>query len=226
MSNLTRHTLFIICLAGLLCPVASNAQIDDVGLWLGASVNKKITREMEVSVAEQFRFNHDITDIEQVLSDAGVSYNFNKKFKAAFHYRFMNKNAETYYSKRHRLYLDLSYKEKFGIVSLTLRERVQEQYTNIYSSERGKIPTWVLRTKLSAKFDVDKKYAPYVSGELYYLFDDPREGDHVFTAYRTELGFVYEFNRIHSVNPYLLYQEEFSTKYGELIYGVSYDISF
>jgi hypothetical protein len=209
----------------MLLPLFSGAQIDDVGLWLGASVEKKITRNAEVLLGEQLRFNHDITTVDVLLTDAGIEYNVLKDLKVGFHYRFIQSNQDNYYSKRHRFYVNLAYKYKISFLTLTLRERIQEQYNDIYSSENGKIPIWILRSKLTAKFDLDKKYTPYISGEMYYILDNAKEEDHYISRFRYEAGISYEFNRVHSVNPFILYQQDHVTGFTELIYGITYGIS-
>ena len=225
MLKLFRHSLVSFCIAGFFLPVQSSAQVDDIGLWFGATFQKQLTRHLEGSLMEEIRFNHDVTTVDAVISDAGLAYSFTKKLKGEFHYRFINSNQENYYSKRHRLYFDISWKEKLGIVSLTLRERLQEQYNNIYSSETGKIPVWTIRSKLAAKFDLNKKYTPYVSGEVYYALDNAKEIDQLVTRLRYETGISYDINRVHSINPYILFQSVYSIRFNQLVYGISYTLS-
>lgn len=221
-----KRTLRLILLSVFVMPLFSSGQIDDTGLWLGAVAEKKITRNATVSLGEQIRFEHDITTIDLLLTDAGFEYEITKKLKAGIHYRFINSNQENYYSKRHRIYADVSYREKFSLVTLTLRERIQQQYSNINSSETGKIPVWVWRTKLAAKFDVNRKYTPYISAEVYYIIDNAKEEDQLFSRLRYELGINYDFNRISSINPFMLYQHSLLENWDELIYGVTYTYSF
>ena len=171
----------------LIMPASAQAQIDDVGVWFGITLQTKITRELEGSLTEQVRLNNDASRLNQFLSDIGINYSVNNKLKVGFHYRFIKSNQENYYSSRHRLYADISWKEKISLVSFTLRERIQEQFTDYYSSEVGKIPVWVLRSKLTAKFDLNKKYSPYLSGEIYYLLDNEIAAFGL-TRYRYETG--------------------------------------
>jgi hypothetical protein len=221
--NIRPLIFLIILFSG---PCIAVAQIDDVGLWVSGAVTKKITRKVEVSLGEQIRLNHDVTQIDLLLTDAGVEYNFTKKLKAGLHYRYIKKNMENYYSTRHRFYFEASYKEKFSSIALILRERIQEQYNDYNSSENGEYPIWTLRSKLTAKVDLDKKYAPYIAAELYYLLDNAKEADQYFPRIRYEMGLTYEFNRTHSINPYLLYQRDLVTGFSELIYGLGYDYAF
>ena len=210
----------------LLTKVSSaNAQIDDSGLWLDASIQKSFTRNLDAFVMQQLRISHDITEVDALISDVGIEYAIGKKIKAGLYYRFINSNKENYYSKRHRMYLDLAWKQKAGFLSITLRERIQEQFNDYNSSETGKMPVWTLRSKLALKADVDKNYFPYVSGEIYYLFDNAKEEDRLISRYRFETGFEYKFNRMHSINPFVLFQHTFSAQFEQLIFGISYTFS-
>ena len=220
-----KSALITFCFLIFMAPSHCLAQIDDVGLWMGVTLQSKFARKLEGSLTEQLRLSNDITRINLLLSDLGLDYSINKKLKVGLHYRFINSNKDNYYSKRHRFYADITWKEKVKFISFTLRERIQEQFSDYNSSETGKIPEWVLRSKLTAKIDLDKKYSPYVSFEMFYLIDNAKEESGI-TDFRYETGINYEFNRIHSVNPFLLYQITRSTNFIELIYGVSYSYSF
>lgn len=220
-----KSALIAFCFLTFMAPFHCLAQIDDVGLWLGVNIQSNITRQLEGSLTEQLRLSNDATRINLILSDLGLDYSFSKKLKVGLHYRFINRNKENYYSKRHRFYADIAWKEKVKFISFTLRERIQEQFSDYNSSETGKIPEWVLRSKLTAKIDLDKKYIPYLSFEVFYLIDNAKEENGI-TDFRYETGINYEFNRINSVNPFLLCQITRSTNFIELIYGVSYTYTF
>jgi hypothetical protein len=223
--NLRRLSI-IVLLAILSKPVVVTAQIDDVGLWIGASAEKKMTRKLSFMLGEQLRLKNNMTEVNQFLTDAGIEYNLSKKLRGGLHYRFISSNQDNNYSSRHRIYINLAYKEKFDWLTLTLRERLQNQYNDINSSETGKVPVWTLRTKLTAKFDINKNYTPYVACEFYYLIDNAKEIDQLFSRSRYEAGLSYDFNRMHSLNPYVLYQHDMLIDYNELIYGITYEFTF
>lgn len=221
--KLIKRFCFLIIFLNVMS--SANAQIDDTGLWLDASIQKSFTRNLDATITQQLRFRQDLTEVDALISDAGIEYAFGKKVKAGLHYRFINSNRENYYSKRHRMYFDLAWKEKAGILSFTLRERIQQQFNDYHSSETGKIPTWILRSKLAVKADLDKKYFPYVSGEIYYIIDNAKEDDKLVSRYRLEAGFEYKFNRLNNVNPFVLFQHNISTQFDQLVFGISYAIS-
>lgn len=220
IAPLIRFSIFVIILLSI-----SHAQIDDIGVWSGITFQTKITRELEVSLTEQLRLKNDVTRISLLLSDIGLSYDVSKKLQVGLNYRYIKSNQDNYYSNRHRIYADLAWKEKIKFISITLRERVQEQYSDYYSSETGKVPDWVLRSKLTAKIDLDKKYSPYLSGEIFYLLDN-ESNENGLTQYRYETGINYNINRIHSINPFFIFQKSHSIKFNELIYGLMYTFSY
>ncbi len=220
ISLLIRCSIFAIILSS-----RSHAQIDDMGIWTGITFQTKITRQLEVSLTEQLRLKNDASRISLILSDIGLSYDVTKKLKVGLNYRYIKSNQDNYFSNRHRFYADIAWKEKIKSISITLRERVQKQYSDYFSSETGKIPVWVLRSKLTAKLDLDKKYFPYLSGEIFYLLDN-ESNEYGLTQYRYEAGINYDINRLHSINPFLIFQKSHSSKFNELIYGIMYTFSY
>ena len=91
-----RIFFLVSILTGTLLPKYSCAQIDDIGIWSGISIQKQFTRKVEGSLTEQLRLNHDANTINLLLTDVGVEYAISKKFKAGIHYRFINANQVTY----------------------------------------------------------------------------------------------------------------------------------
>ncbi|MFZ7113910.1 MAG: DUF2490 domain-containing protein [Bacteroidota bacterium] len=218
--RLKQLLLFIFSLCLLVN--SGKAQIDDTRLWAAITLKHKFTQKLSVSVSEQLRLDHDISQIDQLLSEAGIEYELKKNFKVSLNYRFINKNEVTYYGKSHRFYADVSYKFKPKRFSFTLRERIQEEYTSIYSSERGKIPEWLLRSKLAISYDTEKRYKPYVSLEMYYLIDNARESGEGISRMRYGAGVEYEFNRIHALDLGIIFQDYLQDQTNSFIYSIGY----
>lgn len=220
---------FKIVIVGLvlsLLTFSSNAQVDDMRLWTGLTIKHKFTRKITAAITQQLRLDHDFSQIDQLLSDVGVEYELKKNLKVAFNYRFINKNKFTYYSKSHRMYVDVSYKHKISKLSFTLRERIQEEFTSVHSSETGKIPEWMLRSKLTTALDLDKRYKPYLAAEMIYLLDNAKEKGEGVNALRYIAGVEYEFNRIHALDFALIYQKNMSDLSNCLITSIGYTYSF
>ncbi len=199
----------------------------DAGLWANVSLNHQVTRRISVSLSEQIRLNQNVSQVDQVFTDAGITYQWSKSFRTGISYRLSFRNEIEFYETRHRFYVDLSYRLRKRPVSMTIRQRFQQQYSGLNTSENGDIPEWYSRTKLAVKYDLSKKYTPYVSVEAFYLIDNDDEDNQTFDQMRYEAGFDYDFNRRHSLNLFYMVQTKLlgkeSTKF---ISGIGYTYSF
>ncbi|HYV53464.1 MAG TPA: DUF2490 domain-containing protein, partial [Chitinophagaceae bacterium] len=143
-----KNSIFLCCLIFFFSGAYAVAQQNDFGAWGSIAVKHKFSQRLSATVEEQFRFNQNATEVAQYFTDAGIEYSLSKKFKVGLCYRFINNFQKTYFSKRHRFYVDLSYKTKISKVQFLLRTRMQEQQQDIYSSDYGHIPAWYSRNKL------------------------------------------------------------------------------
>lgn len=206
----------------------ASAQQNDFGIWASVAVSHKFTQQLSATVEEQFRFNQNATEIAQYFTDAGLEYALTKKLKIAVSYRFINSYQQTYFSKRHRVYADLSYKTKYGRFQFVLRTRLQEQQQDIYSSEHGYIPAWYSRNKLTVKADLNKKYSPYLGVEAFYMISAPNTKGSFIDKMRYVAGVNYEFNREHALDFFYLIQQDknVNDRVTDFVAGVGYVLSF
>lgn len=217
---------FLILFFVLVTPSA--AQQNDFGVWGSVAVKHKFSQRLSATVEEQFRFNQNGSALAQYFTDAGIEYSLSKKFKVALCYRFINSFQNTYYSKRHRVYADLSYKAKLPLMQLLLRTRLQEQQQDIHSSEHGRIPAWYSRNKITVKADLNKKYSPYLSAELFYMLSAPNHDGGKIDKMRYTAGVEYEFNRVHAIDLYYLIQQDKNVNdpLTDFVAGIGYVFSF
>ncbi|HTF81867.1 MAG TPA: DUF2490 domain-containing protein, partial [Cytophagales bacterium] len=142
-------------------------------------------------------------------------------------YRYSGrKNTEGYFENRNRFNVDLELKRKFfGMLVLQPRVRYQRQYTALQTSEMGMVPRDFLRYKLVASLDLDRKYEPYLSAELYYQMQyDEKE----FNRVRYEIGTHYKFNKHHRITLFFLHQRAFNEPdpMRQYITGLAYKYTF
>ncbi|MEO8087070.1 MAG: DUF2490 domain-containing protein [Bacteroidota bacterium] len=219
---------YFLILLFLFFSSPSHAQQNDFGIWSSVAVSHKFTQKLSATLEEQFRFNQNAGSIAQYFTDAGVEYSLSKRFKVGVCYRFINSAQETYYSKRHRFYCDLSYKTKLSKVLLILRSRLQAQQQDIYSSDIGSISAWYSRNKITAKFDLDKKYTPYLATELFYMISTPDKGGGIIDKMRYTAGVSYEFNRVHAIDLYYILQQDRNVNdpVTDYVVGIGYIFTF
>ena len=211
----------------LLFNVSVFSQNNDMQLWTNISLEKKITKTFSFNFTEEVRFNENISEVGQFFSDIGGTYKISKAWRISANYRFTNKRqVDDLYSKRHRYYLDLSFKKKFDLVVFSFRTRFQSQYADIYSSNDGTVPNYYSRNKLSLKLDLNKKYSPYLSAEMFYQLNNP-DGNKLDNM-RYSLGLEYEFNKRMGIDLFYMIQQEYNVKNPErdFVVGVGFKCSF
>ena len=206
------------------------AQYDDAGLWTTVNVEKKLRNNFHVLLTQEFRLKENFSQINLFYTDIGFGYRPLNFLKVELAYRLVEKRLITdFYSTRHRLMLDITLKKKLGYFDVAYRHRLQREVRNVNSSENGRVPEWYSRNKLTVKYDLQKKYTPYISTELRYQIDDPRniESDQTWHRARYASGIDYELNKKNKFGLYYLIQREWNVSLPENLYiiGLEYTMS-
>jgi hypothetical protein len=185
----------------------SFAQVNDAGLWLNLSIEKKITQAWSLEYGHCTRFNENISEIGSVINEIGVNYRLSKKSQISFFYRSnFQRQLNNMYVPVSRFYLDLSHKIKPGAFVLTGRLRFQHQQKNSLFYDVDGSTANTVRPKISLKYPV-AKFTPYISGEVYVpiFYNEYKPIDKV----RIEAGAEYEISKQQSINLGYLFQREF-----------------
>ena len=228
-TTLKRKLLYSILSASLFSaciPLAVSAQWSDAGLWTNVTLEKKITKDLDILVTEEFRFNEDMTHLGAFFTDAGAEYTVVKGFKTGLFYRFTNRSRDDgSWSQGHRIYADFSYRQKISRFTAGYRVRFQVQYKDINRSETGRIPTWYFRQKLHLAYNTKSRFDPYLDGEVWYQLNPEYFG---FVNLRMSAGVVIRIIKSHSVDLGYIYQRELNTADPETdhILFIGYKFSF
>ena len=207
--------LFILILVGN----GLRSQVNDAQLWMSVNLEKKLTPALSVLFTEEIKVDENITEVGTLYSDIGISYRFWKKFKAGASYRFvLKRRLDDTYKKYHSWYAEGFYREKFKPVGLTLRLRYQSRYAEEFSSEKSAIPKSHIRTKLTVKYDLQKKFEPYVYAETFFRMGETAVQS--FDQLRLCAGIEYTFNRRHMIDLRYLFCREYNAVNPETDYVV------
>jgi hypothetical protein len=198
--------LSIILVFFCLLSVDLLSQDKDFRVWTSINLEKKINSGFSLLFSETVRFTENASRAGTVFSDFGIRYKLKKKWKITGHYRFSKfNNGNNFFSSGHRFYIDIAYRQKTNTpLSFTFRGRYQSQYTDMYTSNNGLIPQKRLRVKATASYDLERRYKPYISGELFYELSDNTEYRNQFVNSRYAAGVVYELNKRNSLDIYYL----------------------
>jgi hypothetical protein len=213
----------ITCFLLLAFSFATKAQVNDAGLWLNLSAEKKITQKFSTQLTQSFRLNENFSELGTSFSEIGVNYKIQKRLSVGAAYRFSQKRrVDDFYSMRHRYNIDISYKLKIKKINITLRERFQSRYKDYGTSEKGNVPKNYFRSKITMRYNLNKKYTPFISGELFYQLAEQIDN------LRFKAGFDYEFNKFSSLNLYYMVDKEINVKnpWTNYVIGLGYNYSF
>jgi len=215
MTGFIKRCYFIICAAAISGSVAS--QTSDAELWTGAGISKNITKKVSLNFEEQVRINENISSVKNFFSEIGLAFRLNKYLKFSGNYRFKNvQRLDGTYRITNRFHGDIRIRYKAKPIIALYRARIQME-----TGQRNNGPRtdYYDRNKLTLKLDLDKKFSPYVSSEVYLNITGKQ-----FDKVRYTLGFDLDLNKRNEVSIFYRIQREFNVnnpKYSYII-GLSY----
>lgn len=196
----TNRWLVVVCVALTMlhvAPTPSSAQKDDFGVWIDASVEKKLSKKWSISGELDYRTRNNSRTLSRWSSvGIGAEYKILKHLKASAGYMLLfdnnaeeldmksdnltpNKWTPSYWSMRHRTNVSLTGSASIGRLGISLRERWQYTYRPAAEGKRYDIDedTWkdikgkgknVLRSRLQLDYDIAHwKFDPYVNAEMF-----------------------------------------------------------
>ena len=233
-----------LCL--LVAAGSSAAFAEGPALWSSISAEKKITKQWNAAAEVEYRSLPEFDGTDRVSIGISTDYQILPFIKVDAGYTFMNcyskdritaKNnfIPSYWYARHRTFVSATGKIKFGMFSISLRERWQYTYRPEKSVPKfeadGETPkadevvkgkgTNVLRSRLLVEYNIKPiKLSPYASVEMYHSGSG-------LDKTRYTVGAQYKITKKHSVEAYYRYQDRSDEDEvdGNII-GVSYKFKF
>lgn len=221
MNNRFKKTYLSITI--LLSSFSLTAQVNDAGLWINLDVEKKITQKFSAEISHALRYNENISELGTSLSEIGLSYKIIKPLTFGGAYRFsQKKRVDDFYSNRHRYSFNITYKIKVNQFKISFREQFQSSYKDIGISADGGIAKNHLRSKITLAYDLEKKYTPYISYEMYYEI-----GEYIDNT-RYKAGVEYEINKFHTVEISYMIDKEMNVNkpWTNYVIGLGYKLTF
>lgn len=226
MRNNRFHKAFTCILFILGLATGVSGQYRDAGLWINATVEKKIVKGLDLVLTEELRLNENITEAGAIFTEVGLDYRLYKRIRAGIYYRFINRrNVNDTYRQSHRFFLELSYKPRIERFEIGYRIRFQAQFTDINKRQEGTIPEWYMRHKLQLAYNTKSRFDPYISGELWFNLD-PLQAE--IENLRLTLGIETRITKAHSIDCGYIFQRQYLEMPDEedYILFIGYKVSF
>ena len=202
----------LVLFAGvLLLPQSSIAQESDANLWTRFALKYDISKNTRLAIEEEFRFFNNASMLEQNHTEIGIKSEIVNRLKIGAYYRFIYEtDIDRDYSLGHRGWLQIEYLLLDKDLEISIRNRLQATVQNVQSSEKGDIPEWYNRYKLSVEYKPKK--AVWVPGgdiELWHALKP--YGKPSIDKLRATLGLEYRYNSNWRFKMFYALQKELQT---------------
>jgi hypothetical protein len=195
---------------------ALRAQVKDFQTWNSIALEKKVTKKLDISISQELRLRDNSSELNSTFTDAGFTYEALKNFNIGLYYRLIIMSDGI----AHRAYIDVSFKHQISKWTAQARIRLQHQ------EEKNELAENYIRPKVSLTYKINKKWQPYVSGELFYHARYFKSS--LFDEYRLTAGCNYNFNKRNSIKFFYLFDQEFNVNAAEQshVTGIAYQHNF
>lgn len=199
--------------------------VSDLHLWTGVELEKKFARDWSVFIAEEFRFKHDISALNNLLTETGLRYRITKNFALEGQYRVtFDQKKDKSFDMLTRYALDLRYKGKIDRITIYYRLRYQKEVEGWNLVDPAIPYQKYVRNRISVRYTDFKRIKPYVSAEIFQLFEPSEEAR--FEYVRLLGGIRYKHPKAGEVNLAWGFNREFADVQAATIYTLKINYTY
>lgn len=145
--------------------------VRDLHLWTGAAVEKTLGKDWTLSLQEEIRLKHNISEISNYFTEMAVRYRISKNFALEGGYRYTrDKKSDGSYENQTRYNLDLRYRGRLDFITIDYRLRYQKEVERFRLLNPKTDYEKYVRNRIRVRYNDFGKIKPYVSAELFQLF--------------------------------------------------------
>ncbi len=143
----------------------------DLRLWTGAKIEKDFGKDWMLSLEEEIRFKEDISEINNILTEAELRYRINKNFylNAGFRYT-SDRNDDGSYDGLARNHFSLQFRGRLEYITFDYRLKYQREVEAEKLFEKNPPYEKIFRNRLGIRITRLDRVQPYVSGEILQVF--------------------------------------------------------
>lgn len=227
-TDLIYKTLFVLCLSVAGHKSAAQFFDDDARVWMNLNLVKEGKNGMEYQLLFQNRLNNNMSQYNGYCS-AAIAYKINKHFRLIGGYVAGGKREiDGNYSLIQQAFGGLMLRQKLGRFTLVYRNLTQTQAKGSMPLDGEKTPTTFNRNKATVRYELNKRWQFYISGELYFTLTNRYKYQDLGKT-RYVGGLLYRLSKSSSLEPYFLYQKKNDYKgrsSRNFIYGITFNKDF
>jgi len=214
--------LYIVCYLLLLLTQCLYGAGDHQS-WTKVSLEKKIPFSLKLELAQGLRLKDYVSTFNQAFFELSLSYKDSNGLRINIPYRYTIFEDKI----KHRLSFGASYQYSFKPVSLKYCIKYYRLYENGEPLGEGGLTLGdLIRSKFTIKYKTGKKTNPYISGELFHLYNT---NHNQLDGFRVSFGFAVDLPRKNSIKIFYIYKKEDITKSSpdEInVFGLSYSFKW
>jgi hypothetical protein len=186
--------------------------VRDLEGWAAIGVQKTFFKKLSLSLKEDIRLEHNISELNQFYTQFDVKYTPIKLMYLEFGYRYIRDKEDEGYFNYGRYNLDLGVKHDIRRFSFDYRFRYQNKNEFDVSIEDGDYPEHYFRLKIESSYNIKKwKWDPEFSVELFRTYEKYTVPE--FDNLRFTLGTAYEFKKLGKLSLFYRIDQEFNAPY-------------
>ena len=200
----TRIIVFAILFTALLF---SNPSDYERSAWTEIQLNYPISKKIESSLAQQIRYDINMSTIKWHVTDIDLSARFNKNVKISTKYRFKDR----FDAKQHGLYGNFYYQTKKQPINIIYRLRYNKKlrYGKTDTAIIKKRDEEHIRNRIIIEYDTKKFFVPYTGVEIFYLVNNDKYKNG-FDIFRYYLGFEMNVFKKQKIDISWVFEEVFN----------------
>ncbi|WP_428657941.1 DUF2490 domain-containing protein [Runella sp.] len=193
----------------------------DFQAWPGASLKLDLPKKWAVTIQYRSRFIENSTYYKGSYLFGAVEYDFHKNLEVMANYRLAMVDVGVF----HRYFVGVAGKAKFGRFNLMLRPAIQYQSQRFTGDDEVRLDAdTYFRPRFTVKYKLSKKWDVYAYAEPFMALNGRKTK---IDNWQNSIGFKYEFLKNQKLNPYFIWQPDYShKKYMLTNYIVGLDIEF
>ena len=145
--------------------------VRDLRLWTGVKIEKDFGKDWRLSLEEEIRFKEDISEINNIFTEAELRYRINKNFYLDAGFRYTSdRNDDGSYDGLARNYFSLRYRGRLEFITFDYRMRYQREVEAVKLFERNAPYEKEFRNRLGVRITRLDRVQPFVTGEILQVF--------------------------------------------------------
>ena len=194
---------------------------DDNQSWTKISFEKKLPYLLKFELAQGLRLKDQLSTFNQAFFEVSLSYKDSNGLRINIPYRYTIFEDKI----KHRLSFGALYQYSFEPVILKYHIKFYRLYENGESDGEDGAPLGdLIRNKFTIKYKSGKKINPYISGELFNLYNTD---NNPLDELRASFGIEVDLPRKNSIKIFYIFKKEDIAKLNpdEInVFGISYRI--